>query len=57
MRVIVGYRAAPQASCLEELKALYLFTGVKPPESLKDVTNLDELNAKLRYLMSIVGVK
>lgn len=29
---IVGYKATPQASCLEELKALYLFTGFDPPE-------------------------
>ncbi|KAK4835802.1 hypothetical protein QYF36_014757 [Acer negundo] len=52
MRTIVGYKAARQATCLEELKALYLFTGVEPPASFKD-----PCNEKLRFLMSIVGVK
>ncbi|OWM72337.1 hypothetical protein CDL15_Pgr018222 [Punica granatum] len=55
--VMVGYKATQQATCLEELKALYLFTGVEPPESFKDISDQDELNDKLRFLMSIVGVK
>ncbi|KAK3229215.1 hypothetical protein Dsin_001096 [Dipteronia sinensis] len=59
MRTIVGYKAARQATCLEELKALYFFTGVEPPASFKDpCTDLMEVNnEKLRFLMSIVGVK
>ncbi|KAK1570626.1 hypothetical protein Q3G72_004768 [Acer saccharum] len=51
MRTIVGYKAARQATCLEELKALYFFTGVEPPASFKDPCT------DLRFLMSIVGVK
>lgn len=57
MRKIVGYKAKLQASCIEELKALYLFTGVEPPASFKDTSDLVELNNKLRFLMSVVGVK
>ncbi|KAI3439380.1 uncharacterized protein J3R85_004797 [Psidium guajava] len=57
MRKIVGYKAKLQASCIEELKALYLFTGVDPPASFKDTSDLVELNNKLRFLMSAVGVK
>ncbi|XP_030529389.1 neurofilament medium polypeptide-like isoform X2 [Rhodamnia argentea] len=57
MRKIVGYKAKLQASCIEELKALYLFTGVEPPGSFKDTLDVVELNNKLRFLMSVVGVK
>lgn len=57
MRAIVGYKAARQATCLEELKALYIFTGVEPPASIKDSTDIAEVNDKLRFLMSIVGVE
>lgn len=57
MRKIVGYKAAKQATCFEELKALYLFTGVEPPSSFKDPCDLQEINDKLRFLMSIIGVK
>ncbi|KAK2634618.1 hypothetical protein Ddye_029410 [Dipteronia dyeriana] len=59
MRTIVGYKSARQATCLEELKALYFFTGVEPPTSFKDpCTDLMEVNnEKLRFLMSVVGVK
>ncbi|KAF8015411.1 hypothetical protein BT93_H1037 [Corymbia citriodora subsp. variegata] len=57
MRKIVGYKAKLQASCIEELKSLYTFTGVKPPDSFKDTSDLVEVNKKLRFLMSVVGVK
>ncbi|KAL5769716.1 hypothetical protein ACOSP7_013870 [Xanthoceras sorbifolium] len=57
MRLIVGYKGARQATCLEELNALYLFTGVEPPASFKEPSDLMEVNDKLRFLMSIVGVK
>ncbi|XP_042481845.1 uncharacterized protein LOC122062306 [Macadamia integrifolia] len=57
MRTIVGYKATPHATCLEELKALYLFTGVEPPASFKESSDLIEVNYKLRFLMSKVGVK
>lgn len=57
MRTIVGYKAPSQPACIGELKALYVFTGVEPPASFKDDSDLDEVNAKLKFLMSIVGVK
>ncbi|OVA16205.1 hypothetical protein BVC80_605g4 [Macleaya cordata] len=57
MRKIVGYKASIQATFIEELKALYVFTGVEPPLAFKDPTDLAEINGKLRLLMSIVGVK
>ncbi|XP_010070134.2 uncharacterized protein LOC104456927 isoform X1 [Eucalyptus grandis] len=57
MRKIVGYKAQLQASCIEELKSLYIFTGVEPPDSFKDTSDLVEVNKKLRFLMSVVGVK
>ncbi|KAJ0078459.1 hypothetical protein Patl1_24101 [Pistacia atlantica] len=57
MRRIVGYKAAPQGTCIEELKAMYLFTGIQPPALFKDPSDLVEVNEKLRFLMSIVGVK
>lgn len=58
MRTIVGYKATPQKMCIEEeLKALYIFTGVEPPALFKDPSDLVEVNEKLQILMSIVGVK
>ncbi|XP_052184145.1 uncharacterized protein LOC127796174 [Diospyros lotus] len=57
LRTIVGYKAAPQATCLDELKALYIFTGVEPPASFRNPSGLAEVNDKLQFLMSIVGVK
>lgn len=56
MRMIVGYKAALNANYIEELKALYLFTGVEPPPSLEDSSDLVEVNDRLRFLKSIVGV-
>ncbi|KAI3735554.1 hypothetical protein L6452_15060 [Arctium lappa] len=57
MRAIVGYKAPSEATYIGELKALYAFTGVEPPASLKGDSDLDEVNANLKFLMSIVGVK
>ncbi|KAI3819041.1 hypothetical protein L1987_12863 [Smallanthus sonchifolius] len=67
MRTIVGYKAPRQPTCIGELKALYVFTGVEPPASFKGQgegegegesdSDLDEVNAKLKFLMAIVGVK
>ena len=57
MRAIVGYKAPSEATHVGELKALYVFTGVEPPTSIKDDSDLDEVNANLKFLMSIVGVK
>lgn len=57
MRTLVGHTAARQGTYTEELKALYIFTGVEPPVSFKDSSDLAEVSDKLRFLMSIVGVK
>ncbi|KAJ7978238.1 putative Transmembrane protein [Quillaja saponaria] len=57
VRTIVGYKGGGHDSCIEELKALYIFTGVEPPASFKDTSDLVEVNIKLSFLMSIVGVK
>ncbi|KAI7740846.1 hypothetical protein M8C21_005701 [Ambrosia artemisiifolia] len=54
MRTIVGYKAPTQPTCIGELKALYVFTGVEPPASFDADSDLD---AKLKFLMAIVGVK
>lgn len=57
VRSIVGYKAMPGRTCIEELKALSIFTGVEPPHSSKDYSDLEEANVLLQFLMSIVGVK
>ena len=57
LRTIVGYNVAPHEILVEELKALYIFTGVEPPASFKSLSDLVEVNDKLQVLMSIVGVK
>uniref|UniRef100_A0A5B7CCP1 Putative myb-like protein X n=1 Tax=Davidia involucrata TaxID=16924 RepID=A0A5B7CCP1_DAVIN len=57
LRTILGYKDAPHRTCIEELKALYIFTGVEPPASFKVPSDLVEVNDKLLFLMSIVGVK
>ncbi|XP_058000610.1 uncharacterized protein LOC131178769 [Hevea brasiliensis] len=57
MRTILGYTAARHRTCIEEVKALYIFTGVEPPASFKDSSDLVEVGDRLRFLMSIVGVK
>ncbi|KAB2621306.1 hypothetical protein D8674_023488 [Pyrus ussuriensis x Pyrus communis] len=58
IRSIVGYKGTRHATCIEELKALYLFTGVEPPTvSFSNPPDLAQVNHKLRFLMSIIGVK
>ncbi|RDX83530.1 hypothetical protein CR513_35536, partial [Mucuna pruriens] len=58
IRKIVGYEGTKQASCAEELKALYIFTGVEPPTCLNENTSDPaEIKEKLHFLMSILGIK
>ncbi|KAI5394783.1 hypothetical protein KIW84_061411 [Lathyrus oleraceus] len=58
VRKIIGYEGTIQASCADELKALYIFTGVEPPSFVKEnLLDPAEINEKLHFLMSIVGVK
>lgn len=51
IRVIVGFKAPKRSSYVEEVKALYLFTGIEPPT--QDQSHLAHLN----FLMSVIGVK
>ncbi|KAG6402371.1 hypothetical protein SASPL_139249 [Salvia splendens] len=51
IRVIVGFKAPKRSSYVEEVKALYLFTGIEPPT--QDQSHLTHLN----FLMSVIGVK
>ncbi|CAN1162534.1 hypothetical protein LINPERHAP2_LOCUS24549 [Linum perenne] len=55
LRAIVGYKGSRQTSFMEELKALYVFTGVAT--SFTDPCDVVEVNGKLRNLKLIVGVK
>ncbi|KAL6659754.1 hypothetical protein ACP70R_002583 [Stipagrostis hirtigluma subsp. patula] len=57
IRTITGYRAVPSSTLEGELTGLYTFVGVEPPVSTKDVPDLMELSAKLRFLKSIIGVE
>ncbi|KAK6791848.1 hypothetical protein RDI58_010929 [Solanum bulbocastanum] len=57
MRTIVGYTATTQPLLVDELKALYIFTGVEPPSTFRNLSTLEEVNDKLQFLMSIVGIK
>ncbi|TKY52047.1 hypothetical protein E2542_SST23567 [Spatholobus suberectus] len=58
IRKIVGYEGTKQASCADELKALYIFTGVEPPSSLNEnSSDPAEIEEKLHFLMSIIGIK
>ncbi|QCE07498.1 uncharacterized protein LOC114190664 isoform X2 [Vigna unguiculata] len=58
IRKIVGYEGRKEASCADELKALYMFTGVEPPTSLNENSiHPLEIKEKLQFLMSILGIK
>ncbi|KAK9159727.1 hypothetical protein Syun_006068 [Stephania yunnanensis] len=57
LRKILGYKIAPQVNSMEEVKALYVFTGVEPPSAFKGPSDLADVAGKLHLLMSIVGVK
>ncbi|XP_022897991.1 calponin homology domain-containing protein DDB_G0272472-like isoform X1 [Olea europaea var. sylvestris] len=57
VKAIVGYREQRSASIYEEVKALYLFTGVEPPSSSEESSDVAEVYGSLRLLMSVIGVK
>lgn len=57
VRKIVGYTEDPHPSYAEEIKALYVFTGVEPPGSLKDTFDMVKAKEKLEFLKVVVGVK
>lgn len=59
LRKVVGYSVARSATCAEELKALYVFTGVvEPPHSSlnNDTHDIAHLTIRLRFLMSVIGI-
>lgn len=57
VRKIVGYNLTAQTTSFEELKALYIFTGVEPPpSSFKDPSDLAQVHNNLQFLKSIIGV-
>ncbi|KAG8390762.1 hypothetical protein BUALT_Bualt01G0117200 [Buddleja alternifolia] len=57
IRVIVGFRAPTCPSYFDELKALYLFTGIEPPSSFTNPSDIPEFCNKLRFLKSVIGLK
>lgn len=57
VRKIVGYKEEPHPSYAEEIKALYVFTGVEPPASLENSSDLVKVKEKLKFLKVVVGVK
>ncbi|MED6217726.1 hypothetical protein PIB30_020357 [Stylosanthes scabra] len=58
IRKIIGYEGSKHKSCIDELKALYIFTGVEFPAFVKENPyDPSEINEKLHFLMSIVGIK
>lgn len=60
LRKVVGYSVARSSTCAEELKALFVFTGVvEPPRSSLnhlDTRQLANLTLRLRFLMSVIGI-
>ncbi|KAM0841973.1 hypothetical protein ACQ4PT_058667 [Festuca glaucescens] len=57
LRTITGYGAVPSPTLEGELAGLYIFVGVEPAVGSSDTSDhLMELNAKLRFLKSIIGV-
>ncbi|KAK3118776.1 hypothetical protein QOZ80_9BG0707310 [Eleusine coracana subsp. coracana] len=56
LRTITGYRAVPSLTLEGDLAGLYIFVGVEPPHSSGGASSLTELNKKLRFLKSIIGV-
>ncbi|CAM0957799.1 unnamed protein product [Alopecurus aequalis] len=57
IRTITGYGAVPYPTLEGELAGLYIFVGVEPAVGSSDTSDrLLELNAKLQFLKSIIGV-
>ncbi|CAL5086881.1 unnamed protein product [Urochloa decumbens] len=57
LRTITGYRPAASSTLEAELSGLYIFVGVEPPVDSRDASDLTEINMKLRFLKSIIGVE
>ncbi|CAN6225424.1 unnamed protein product [Urochloa humidicola] len=57
LRTITGYRSATSSTLEADLAGLYIFVGVEPPVSSRDASDLTEINMKLQFLKSIIGVE
>ncbi|CAN6218695.1 unnamed protein product [Urochloa humidicola] len=57
LRTITGYRLATSLTLEADLAGLYVFVGVEPPASSRDPSDLTEINMKLQFLKSIIGVE
>ncbi|CAI9786105.1 unnamed protein product [Fraxinus pennsylvanica] len=57
VKAIIGYRERQSASIYEEVKALYVFTGVEPLSSFDESSDVSEVYGNLRLLMSVIGIK
>ncbi|KAG7548166.1 hypothetical protein ISN44_As12g033720 [Arabidopsis suecica] len=59
LRKVVGYNVARSMTYSEELKALYMFTGVELPTWMLENENQDiaKVSEGLSFLMSVIGIK
>ncbi|ESQ33207.1 hypothetical protein EUTSA_v10005424mg [Eutrema salsugineum] len=58
LRKIVGYSVARSTTYSEELKALYMFTGVELPTSMvEENQDVSQVSERLCFLMSVIGVE
>ncbi|CAN6175301.1 unnamed protein product [Urochloa humidicola] len=57
LRTITGYRSVTSLTLEADLAGLYVFVGVEPPVSSRDASDLTEINMKLQFLKSIIGVE
>ncbi|XP_020259532.1 uncharacterized protein LOC109835993 [Asparagus officinalis] len=57
IRTIVGYKNSRRSSYIDEIRDLYVFTGIQPPLSFKDSSDFREIDEKLQCLKSVVGIK
>lgn len=59
LKKIVGYGVQRSTTYSEELKALYMFTGVELPTSMLEKENQDiaQVSERLWFLMSVIGIK
>ncbi|XP_010435485.1 PREDICTED: uncharacterized protein LOC104719297 [Camelina sativa] len=57
LRKVVGYSAARSTTYLEELKALYMFTGVEMPTSTLENQDIAKVTEGLSFLMTVIGIQ
>ncbi|EOA19023.1 hypothetical protein CARUB_v10007675mg [Capsella rubella] len=57
LRKVVGYSVARSTTYSEELKALYMFTGVELPTSMLEDQDIAKVSEGLSFLISVIGIK